>query len=81
MFLGGVPKEASMDKAVANLQKAVELKPTHINHYHELGITYKMMGEDEKAIAQFEKVVELPQSDADDLKYKKEAAEYLEELR
>ncbi len=81
MFLGGVPEEASNERAVENFKKAIELNPMHINHHLELGITYMSMGNDNEAIIAFKKVLDLPQSDADDLKYKAEASEYLEDLQ
>lgn len=80
MFLGGVPDDASDENAVAAFKKAIELKPNHINHHLELGITYEMMGLDEEAAACYQKCLELPKSDSDDDKYKKEAQERLEDL-
>jgi tetratricopeptide (TPR) repeat protein len=80
IFLGGVPKEASNENAVACFQKAIELNPGHINHYLELGITYQMMGEKDEARTAFEKCLVLPKTDSDDDTYKKEAAERLKKL-
>ncbi len=80
MFLGGVPKEASVDSAAACFQKAIELNPGHINHHLELGITYEEMDMKDKAIMQYEKVLELPKKDADDDEYKKQAKERLKDL-
>jgi tetratricopeptide (TPR) repeat protein len=81
IFLGGVPKEASDEAAVASFKKAIELKPEHINHYLELGITYEMMGEDSLAIGAFQKCIDLPKTDADDDEHKALAQEYLEDLK
>jgi tetratricopeptide (TPR) repeat protein len=80
IFLGGVPKEASNENAAACFQKAIELNPTHINHYLELGITYDMMGEKDNAKSAFQKCLDLPKSDSDDDTYKKEAEERLKKL-
>lgn len=80
MFLGGVPKEASMEKAVECFKKAIELNPGHINHHLELAKTLEKMGRKQEAIAEYKKVVELPQTDADDAKYKKEAHKRLAKL-
>jgi len=80
IFLGGVPEEASDENAVAAFKKAIELNPKHINHHLELGITYEMMGLDDEARQQYEICLELPKSDSDDDKYKKEARERLEDL-
>ncbi len=80
LFLGGVPKEASVEKALECFQKAIELNPTHINHYLELGKTYEVLGKKEEAIKAYKKVLELPVKDADDPKYKKEAQKRLKKL-
>jgi len=80
IFLGGVPKEASNENAASSFLKAIELNPTHINHYLELGMTYEMMGEEEKARAAYQKCLDLPKSDSDDDTYKKEAEEKLKKL-
>jgi tetratricopeptide (TPR) repeat protein len=80
MFLGGVPEDASDENAVAAFKKAIELKPNHINHHLELGITYEMMGLEDEAIKEFQLCLDLPISDSGDDKYKEQAKEYLEDL-
>jgi FimV-like protein len=81
IFLGGVPKDASLENAVKDFKKAIELNPGYIHHHLELGITYKDMGDKEKAKKQFEEVLSLPKSSADDDRYKEEAKEYLKKLK
>ena len=81
IFLGGVPKDASLENAVNDFKKAIELNPGHINHHLELGITYKEMGDKEVAKKQFEEVLSLPKTSADDDRYKEEAKEYLKKLK
>jgi tetratricopeptide (TPR) repeat protein len=80
IFLGGVPKEASNENAAISFLKASEINPIHINHYLELGMTYELMGEKEKARTAYQKCLDLPKSDSDDDTYKKEAAEKLKKL-
>jgi tetratricopeptide (TPR) repeat protein len=80
MFLGGVPKEASMQNAVDCFEKAIQLNPAHINHHLELGITYQEMGKKDLAVAEYRKVLELPIGDADDQDHKKEAEERLKKM-
>ena len=59
-LLGGVPKGASMDNAVADLQKAVELEPAYVNHRLELGRTLLQLGRRGDARRELEKAVALP---------------------
>jgi tetratricopeptide (TPR) repeat protein len=80
IFLGGVPEDASDENAVAAFKKAIKLKPNHINHHLELGITYEMMGMDEEAKKEFQTCLDLPNTDSSDPKYKTQAQEYLEDL-
>lgn len=58
--LGGVPKGATMDNAVADLKKAVELEPRYLNHHLELARTYVMMKRRAEAIPHLEQVLALP---------------------
>ncbi len=79
--LGGVPKGASMDNAVADLRKAIELEPDYVNHHLELGRTYQMMKKPDAARAEFEKAIALPPtSSARDPHYQSEARELLAKL-
>ncbi|MGD8229119.1 MAG: hypothetical protein PVH82_14250 [Desulfobacteraceae bacterium] len=80
MFLGGVPREASMENAVDCFKKAIQLNPAHINHHLELGITYEKMGEKDLAVKAYTKVLKLPIRDADDEDHKKEAEERLRKM-
>lgn len=79
--LGGVPKGASMENAVADLQKAIELEPRYVNHHLELGRTYHDMGRHEDARRELEQAVALPgTSNPRDPRYQDEARELLKKL-
>jgi len=79
--LGGVPKGASMENAVRDLQKAVELEPDYINHRLELGRTYLMIKDRAGARRELEKAVALtPGGSALDSRYQAEAKELLAKL-
>jgi len=80
IFLGGVPEDASEENAVAAFKKAIQLKPHHINHHLELGITYEMMDLEEEARNEYQTCLDLPKSDSDDTRLKKDAQERLEDL-
>jgi len=79
--LGGVPKGASMENAVRDLQKAVELEPHYINHHLELGRTYQMLKNNEQARQELERAIALtPGGSAHDPRYQAEAKELLAKL-
>lgn len=80
--LGGVPEGASMENAVADLQKAVELEPAYINHRLELGRTFLQLKRRAEARHQLERAVALPPAGNPlDPKYQAEARELLARLR
>jgi tetratricopeptide (TPR) repeat protein len=58
--LGGVPKGASLDNAVADLEKAITLQPAYVNHHYELGRTYVMMHRSDDARRELETAIALP---------------------
>ncbi|HTM57107.1 MAG TPA: hypothetical protein VL123_01700, partial [Candidatus Udaeobacter sp.] len=47
--IGGVPKGASMDNAIADFEKAAVLEPDYVNHRLELGRTYHLVHRDADA--------------------------------
>ena len=61
-------------------KKAIEIKPGHINHHLELGITYEMMDKEKLAAEEYQKCLDLPKTDSDDDQYKEEARERLNDL-
>ncbi len=81
IFLGGVPKGASKEKAVELFQKAIEIKPDYINHYLELGITLKEMKNYEEAKKSFSKAVSLEAKSPRDKNYQKKSKDLLEKIK
>jgi tetratricopeptide (TPR) repeat protein len=80
--LGGVPKGASMDNAVSDFQKAIELEPDYVNHHLELGRTYLEMDHKADAKREFEKAVALPPTSSPrDPRYQSEARELLRKIK
>jgi len=58
--LGGMPQGASMEGAVHDLRKSVELAPTTVLHWLELGRTYAELGRRDEARKALEKSIALP---------------------
>ncbi|MEZ4762185.1 MAG: tetratricopeptide repeat protein [Calditrichia bacterium] len=80
IFLGGVPKDASVERSVEYFEKAISIAPNVVVHWLELGISYKKLGLKDKASVAFEKVLELPIGDSDDAGHKAYAKKLLSEL-
>jgi tetratricopeptide (TPR) repeat protein len=81
ILYGGVPPGASNDSALYYFEKAIALKPTHINHYLELGKTYMELDRWEDAAKALEKALSLPRAELNDERYQEEAKELLEKVR
>ena len=79
--LGGVPRGASLDNAVADLERAVSLEPEHVNHRLELGRTLLQLKRRGEAKAQLETAVKLPAREPRDPHYQSEARELLSKLQ
>lgn len=80
LFLGGIPKDASLNQSVICLKKAVEINPDVIVHHLELGVTYQTLNEKQLAVQEFKKVLNLPIYDSQDEAHQKAARQKLEEL-
>jgi tetratricopeptide (TPR) repeat protein len=71
---------ASNEEAVTFFKRAIEIDPNHIEHYLELARTYEFMDKKELMREPLEKLLELPNVEEDDQKYKNEAGEMLKKL-
>jgi tetratricopeptide (TPR) repeat protein len=80
VLYGGVPP-ASNQESVEYFKKAIQIKPTHIEHHLELGRTYKLMGKKELARQSLNQALDLPLADEDDPKFKEEATILLKKLK
>jgi tetratricopeptide (TPR) repeat protein len=80
--LGGIPRGASMENAVADMQKAIELEPAYVNHRLEQGRTFMQLKRTSEARLELERAVALPASGSPlDPKYQAEARELLARLK
>ena len=62
-------------------QKAIVLFPDGTNHHLQLAITHEKMKKKDLAIAEYELVLTLPKTEADDAMHKAEAKERLKKLK
>jgi tetratricopeptide (TPR) repeat protein len=80
--LGGVPRGATMENAVAHLQRAVALKPAYVNHRLELGRTFLQLKRNADARRELERAIALtPEPGPLDARYQAEARELLAKLK
>ena len=69
IIYGGLPP-ASNEEAVALFERAIAIEPNMISHHLELGKTWLEMKEKDNARAEFERVLAMPETDADDPEWK-----------
>jgi tetratricopeptide (TPR) repeat protein len=81
LFGGGFMSVATWDDAVQHLQRAVALNPQHIYHRLELAEVYEDLGQYSKAREQLTVIPTLPIADVLDPQYKREAAEFLADIK
>jgi len=79
LIYGGLP-DASNEKAVAYLQKAIALAPGRTSHHIELGRTYAVMGLNDKARDELERGLAMPIQIKDDEEMKRLGQAALEGL-
>ncbi|MFQ5863895.1 MAG: hypothetical protein ACE5IW_01545 [bacterium] len=80
IIYGGVPPGASYEAAVVNFKKAIEIKPSWINHHKELGLTFMAMKKWDLAIQEFETLLELPIADHQDEFHKHKCRKFLQTI-
>ena len=80
LFCSGLPT-ASNEEAILLFERAIQLDPESLIHHLELGRTWLMMKEKERARAAFEAVMRMPARSPPELAMKEEAARLLAALR
>ncbi|MFQ5751316.1 MAG: hypothetical protein ACE5HI_04905, partial [bacterium] len=78
---GGVPTGASLEAAVQNFKRAIEIKPDWINHHKQLGLTYMSMHRWELARKEFETALKLPIQDHQDPSHKEKCQKLLQKIK
>lgn len=80
LIYGGFPP-ASIEDAIKNFKKAIELAPNRVIHHHELAVAYIAIAQQKLAIAELEKCATLQPMDRDDVQAQKDAAAMLTSLQ
>jgi tetratricopeptide (TPR) repeat protein len=80
LFFGELPA-ASNDEAVVCFQKAIEINPTRLMHYIEMGQTYAQMGRTADARKLITKGLAMPDVEKDDPEIKRRGRETLAKLQ
>jgi tetratricopeptide (TPR) repeat protein len=79
VLYGGLPP-ASLDEAVAHLQRATELEPDELNHWIELGFAYANADRNDEARAAWQRGLAMPDRSNHDPGAKRRARESLDRM-
>lgn len=80
-LFGGLPGDASTDRAAKLFEKAISLNDERLLYRYDLARAYEELDQEEKAIAACEKVEEMPVMTPDDDQIKRDCRELSEDLR
>lgn len=80
-LFGGIPGDASNQKAADAIQKAIDLNKNNILYYYDLAKVYEEMGRDEQAISMCERAVKLENQTPDDPGLKEQCRKLIYDLQ
>ena len=80
-LFGGIPGNASNEKAADHLEKAISYNDKYVLYYYDLATVYKEMGRDQEAISACKKALKLPNLTPDDANLKEDCRELIEDLQ
>jgi FimV-like protein len=80
MLFGGIPKDASNERAITYISKAVDNHSSYLLYHMDLARAYHANGQDSLAREQLNQVISLPGYSPDDPDLKAEAREMMKEL-
>ncbi len=79
-LFGGIPGDASNEKASEHIKKATEQKEDYILYYLDLAKVYEEMGEDGKALKSCNEAISMESKLVDDDELKKECQKLIQQL-
>lgn len=80
-LFGGIPGDASNEKAAQNIEKAIELNDQYVLYYYDLATVYEEMGRDQEAIETCQRALELSNLTPDDEQVKEDCRELIDDLQ
>lgn len=80
-LFGGIPGDASNDKAVQNIEEAIELDDQYVLYYYDLATVYEEMDRDQEAIKICQQALELPTLTPDDEQIKDDCRQLIDDLQ
>lgn len=80
-LFGGIPGDATNEKAAKAIERAIELKDNYVLYYHDLAMVYDEMGKEKKAIEACQKAINLENLTPDDPRLKKECQNWLDDWK
>lgn len=79
-LFGGLPGDASNEKAVESIEKAIDLNDQYILYYYDLAQAYKESGRDKQAIEICQQAIGLPLLTLDDSELKEKCRKLIQDI-
>lgn len=78
-LFGGIPGDASNEKAAEAIEKAIQYNDRYLLYYHDLAMVYDKMGREEEAITACRKAIDMQNLTPDDPRLKAECEDWIED--
>lgn len=80
-LFGGIPGNASNEKAAEYIEKAINLDDSYVLYYYDLAKVYEEMGQDDQAISTCQQAQDIPNLAPDDDNIKEDCHQLIEDLQ
>lgn len=80
-LFGGIPGNATNEKAAEAIRRAIELNDNYVLYYHDLAMVYDEMGKQNEAINACQSALNLDNLTPDDIRLKKECRDWMEDWK
>jgi len=80
-LFGGIPGNASNEKAAEAIEKAISLNDKYVLYYYDLAKVYEEMGKDQQAITTCRQALEIPNLTPDDESLKEDCRALIDDLQ